>query len=210
MMTTVIGTLINLWRIIMRMNKFFLIVSLLLALSILLAACVPAAPAVPTQVPVKKVKVLLLTEDPIGVNPYFITASDGLKKAALDLDVETKVIESNGDATNMDENLRAAAREDFNLIILMTFGFNDTLRQVAPTTPDIFYVCVDCGVDLTGPYMVSRVFVGIQVMLFKDQRLFLKKPTDRLSAYLSTLGTNSQVFLDPRYQFTPIIPKIVL
>jgi len=134
----------------MRMNKFFLIVSMLLALSILLAACAPAAPAVPTQVPVKKVKVLLLTEDPIGVNPYFITASDGLKKAALDLDVETKVIESNGDATNMDENLRAAAREDYNLIILMTFGFNDTLRQVAPTTPDIFYVCVDCGVDLTG------------------------------------------------------------
>ena len=138
----------------MRINKLFLTVSIVLALSLLLGACAPAptpAPAAPaTEAPVKKVKVLLLTEDPIGVNPYFITASEGLKKAAQDLGIETKVIESNGDATNMDENLRAAAREDYNLIILMTFGFNDTLRLVAPTTPDKFYVCVDCGVDLTG------------------------------------------------------------
>jgi len=59
-------------------------------------------------------------------------------------------------------------------------------------------------------FLVSRVFFGSQDMLFKDHRLFLKKPTDKLSAYLSTSGTNSQVFLDPRYQCTPIIHKIVL
>ena len=61
--------------------------------------------------------------------------------------------------------------------------------------------------DKPTSYMVTKVFSGIQVMLFKDQRLFLKEPTDRLSAFLSTLGLDSQVFLDPRYQCTPIIPK---
>jgi hypothetical protein len=62
--------------------------------------------------------------------------------------------------------------------------------------------------DKPTSYMLTRVFFGIQVMLFKDQRLFLKEPTNRLLAFLSALGLDSQVFLDPGYQCTPIIPKI--
>jgi transposase len=58
-------------------------------------------------------------------------------------------------------------------------------------------------------YMVTRVFFGIQVMLLKDQRFFLIEPNDRLSAFLSALGLDSQVFLDPSCQCTPIIPKII-
>ena len=56
-------------------------------------------------------------------------------------------------------------------------------------------------------YMVTRVFFGIQVMLFKDQRFFVKEPIDRQSAFLSALGLDSQVFRDPRCQCKPIIPK---
>jgi transposase len=56
-------------------------------------------------------------------------------------------------------------------------------------------------------YMLTKLFFGIQVMLFKDQRLFLKEPTNRLFAFLSALGLDSQVFLDPRCQCKPIIPK---
>jgi basic membrane protein A and related proteins len=135
-------------------KKLFLILGLIVLASLMFSACKPIASATPaateaaTTAPVKKV--LLITEDPIGINPYFITAQDGLNKAAQELGVETKVIECNGDPTNMDENLRAAAREDYDLIIAMTFGFNDTLLEIAPTTPDKFYVCIDCGLDLTG------------------------------------------------------------
>lgn len=56
-------------------------------------------------------------------------------------------------------------------------------------------------------YMVTKVFFGIQVMLFKDQRFFVKEPIDRQSAFLSALGLDSQVFRDPRCQCKPIIPK---
>jgi basic membrane protein A len=105
-------------------------------------ATLPASTAAPA---VEKVKVLLLTEDPIGVNPYFITAQEGLNKAAEEYGVEVKTIECNGDPTNMDEQLRAAAREDYDLYILMTFGFNDTLLEIAPTQKDKFFVCVDCS-----------------------------------------------------------------
>jgi len=56
-------------------------------------------------------------------------------------------------------------------------------------------------------YMLTKVFFGIQVMLFKDQRFFVKEPIDRQSAFLSALGLDSQVFRDPRCQCKPIIPK---
>jgi len=56
-------------------------------------------------------------------------------------------------------------------------------------------------------YMVTKVFFGIQAILFKDQRFFLKEPTDRQFAFLSALGLDSQVFLDPLCQCTPIIPE---
>jgi len=156
----------------MKTRKYFVLFAVVVILTILVSACQPKATEAPvtteeteaavTEAPAETEakemkKVLLITEDPIGVNPYFITAQDGLNKAAAELGVETKVIECNGDPTNMDENLRAAAREDYDLIIAMTFGFNDTLLEVAPTTPDKFYICVDCGLDLTGITNVADV-----------------------------------------------------
>jgi transposase len=61
--------------------------------------------------------------------------------------------------------------------------------------------------DKPTSYMLTRVFFGIQVMLFKDQRFFIKEPIDRQSAFLSALGLDSQVFWDPSCQCKPIIPK---
>jgi len=61
--------------------------------------------------------------------------------------------------------------------------------------------------DKPTSYMLTRVFFGIQVMLFKDQRFFIKEPIDRQSAFLSALGLDSQVFRDPSCQCKPIIPK---
>ncbi|MEL7643119.1 MAG: BMP family protein [bacterium] len=141
----------------MKAKKLYGLFAVILIVSVLLTACKPKA-AEETAAPEAAVKkVLLITEDPIGVNPYFITAQDGLKKAGEELGLETKIIECNGDPTNMDENLRAAAREGYDLIIAMTFGFNDTLVEIAPATPDTFFICVDCGIDLTGLTNVSDV-----------------------------------------------------
>ena len=58
-------------------------------------------------------------------------------------------------------------------------------------------------------YMLSKLFFGIQVILFKDHRFFLREPIDRLSAFLSALGLDSQAFLDPSCQCAPIIPFII-
>jgi len=124
-------------------KKLYTFLISMIILAVAASACKPAA--APES---EAVKVLFLTEDPIGVNPYFISGQEGLEKAAEDFGVETKIVECTGDPTNMDENLRATVREDWDLYILISFGFEDTLKEVAPENPDTTFVCIDCAVDL--------------------------------------------------------------
>jgi transposase len=55
-------------------------------------------------------------------------------------------------------------------------------------------------------FMLAAVFLGVQVMLLKKQRYFLKSPSDRHLAFLAALGLDDSVFLDPDAKCTPIIP----
>jgi len=93
------------------------------------------------------VKVLFMTEDPIGINPYFTSALDGLEMADAEFNIEYTIIEGTGDPAQNDENVRAVLREDYDLLILMTFGFNDILTEVAPEYPDTPIVCIDCAAE---------------------------------------------------------------
>jgi basic membrane protein A len=139
------------------MHKKKVLLLALLSLVFVLAACsapVPAEEAAEAEAGTEEemateapVRVLFMTEDPIGVNPYFITGEDGLNKAAADFNIETQVVEGNSDPAQNDENLRAAVREGWDLIILMTFGFTDTLTEIAPENPDVTFICVDCDVE---------------------------------------------------------------
>ena len=149
----------------MNRKKIFLIFTVLLSLAFILGACgtSPADVAVdepadvpvdePADVPVDEpaedpVRVLLMTEDPIGINGYFLSAIEGLEAAEADFNIETTLIEGTGDPALNDENLRAVVREDYDLIILMTFGFTDVLLEIAPDYPDLPIVCIDCAVEV--------------------------------------------------------------
>lgn len=128
----------------MQYRRLYVVFTLFMMLSMLLVACGGAAET-PEE---DTVKVLFMTEDPVGINPYFISGLDGLAKAEEDFAIETQIVEGTGDPAQNDENLRAAAREDWDLIILMTFGFTDVLLEVAPEYPDLPFVCIDCSVDV--------------------------------------------------------------
>ena len=128
----------------MKNKKVYLFMAAILLLAVLVSACQPKAKA-PDAEAVKRV--VFITEDPVGVNPYFISGLDGLERAKNELGIETKVIEGTSDPTTTEENLRAAVREKYDLYILMTFGFEDVLAEVAPANPDLFFVCIDCAVD---------------------------------------------------------------
>ena len=116
----------------MKSKKLYLILAFMVLFALVFSACQPTDTADSDVT-----KIIFITEDPIGVNPYFISGMEGLERAEEELGVETKVVEGTSDPTTTEENLRAAVREGYDLYILMTFGFEDVLNEVAPENPDM-------------------------------------------------------------------------
>jgi len=146
------------------MKKINFVLTLVILASLVLAACAsqpePVVEETASEVAVEEevaeeseteedaVRVLFMTEDPIGINPYYVSGLDGLEMAEAEFNIETTIIEGTGDPAQNDENVRAVFREGYDLIILMTFGFNDILTEVAPEYPDIPVVCIDCAAEV--------------------------------------------------------------
>lgn len=103
----------------------------------------------------EKKRVALVLPEKIGVNPFFVLMDEGLKKAGEEFGVEVKTIEST-DPASIEQNLRTAVAEDYDLIITATFQMEDALKKVAPENPDKPFAIIDTVVDL--PNVRSVVF----------------------------------------------------
>ncbi len=102
-----------------------------------------------------KKRIALVLPEKIGVNPFFALMDEGLQKAAADFNVEVKTIEST-DPASIEQNLRTAVAEDYDLIITATFQMEDALNKVAPENPDKPFAIIDTVVDQ--PNVRSVVF----------------------------------------------------
>ncbi|MFC7677860.1 BMP family ABC transporter substrate-binding protein [Paenibacillus sp. GCM10028914] len=100
-------------------------------------------------------RIALVIPEKIGVNPFFALMDKGLKKAGDEFGVEVKTIEST-DPASIEQNLRTAVAEKYDLIITATFQMEDALRKVAAENPDVPFAIVDTVVDL--PNVRSVVF----------------------------------------------------
>lgn len=58
--------------------------------------------------------------------------------------------------------------------------------------------------DKPTAYMLLRVITGIQVMYFRKNRIFLKEPDKRQEAFLTALGLDITVFINPKSECTLI------
>ncbi|WP_238392300.1 BMP family lipoprotein [Paenibacillus antri] len=94
----------------------------------------------------EKQRVVLVTPEKIGVNQFFTQMQEGLEKAGQEFNLETKVIES-ADPTQVEQNLRAAIAEDYDLIITAAFSAADALTKVAAENPDQAFAIIDVVVD---------------------------------------------------------------
>ncbi|WP_422659941.1 BMP family protein [Paenibacillus sp. EC2-1] len=103
----------------------------------------------------EKKRIALVIPEKIGVNPFFALMDEGLKKAGEELGVEVKTIESM-DPASIEQNLRTAVAEKYDLIITATFQMEDALNKVAAENPDVPFAIVDTVVDL--PNVRSVVF----------------------------------------------------
>jgi basic membrane protein A and related proteins len=103
----------------------------------------------------EKKRVALVLPEKIGVNPFFQQMDEGAKKAAQEFGVDVKTIESTDHAA-IEENIRAAVAENYDLIITSSFESEDALKKVAAENPDRMFAIIDTVVDL--PNVRSVVF----------------------------------------------------
>jgi basic membrane protein A len=122
----------------------------------------PAAPAATkaaeaTKAPETKSskKIILITPEKIGVNPFFAQEDEGVKKAGKEFGVDVKTVEST-DASAIEQNLRAAVADNYDLIITSSFESEDALKKVAAENPKKSFAIIDTVVDL--PNVRSVVF----------------------------------------------------
>lgn len=95
----------------------------------------------------KAKKIALVLPEKIGVNPFFQQMDDGAKKAAEEFGFELKTIEST-DHSAIEENIRVAVAEGYDLIITSSFESEDALKKVAVENPDQQFAIIDTTVDL--------------------------------------------------------------
>jgi basic membrane protein A len=93
-----------------------------------------------------KKRVALVLPEKIGVNAFFTQMVDGLNQAAEDFGVEVKTIEST-DPAALEQNLRAAVADGYDLIITSSFTAVDALTKVAAENPDRPFAIIDQAFD---------------------------------------------------------------
>lgn len=113
----------------------------------------PAATKAPEAKSTKKI--ILITPEKIGVNPFFAQEDEGVKKAGKEFGVQVKTVES-ADASAIEQNLRAAVADNYDLIITSSFESEDALKKVAAENPKKSFAIIDTVVDL--PNVRSVVF----------------------------------------------------
>lgn len=85
---------------------------------------------------------IIYVSGPLGVNPFLRQGWDGAQKAAAELGGEARSFES-ADPTQHRQNLEAAAKAGANLIVSITYEFNDILPEIAARYPSTKFLHID-------------------------------------------------------------------
>lgn len=124
----------------------------------LLVACAPAvttetAPAVEEKTPVaeevtategKQIKLAYLSPDPIGIDEFLVMGKKGIEALGQKYNAEIQVMEGEtADPTSNENNVRAAISWDADVVILITWKFNDIVTKVAAEYPDQQFLIID-------------------------------------------------------------------
>ncbi|WP_342431047.1 BMP family protein [Neobacillus sp. FSL H8-0543] len=129
---------------------------IVLALVMLVAGCGAEESTGKDTSPSKeaKKKIALVLPEKMGVNPFFQQMDEGAKQAAEEFGIELKTIEST-DHSAIEENLRVAVAEGYDLIITSSFESEDALKKIATENPDRQFAIIDTVVDLPNVQSVN-------------------------------------------------------
>lgn len=85
---------------------------------------------------------IYLTNDPIGVNKFLESGRDGIEAAATKYNGTSKTYEGSTEESNR-SNLEAAVAAAPDVIVMITFDFEDLAKEFAEANPDQQFLLVD-------------------------------------------------------------------
>ena len=133
------------------MKKLLLIV-LIATLVLATAGCAPTSSAPKTQ------KVVYLINGALGDNAFYDSGKAGIDNIAKQYGVETRTIECNFDAGKYQPALQAAV-DYADVIFVISYGFEDQLKEMADKYPDKIFVNIDTVVENSKKTITSVDFV---------------------------------------------------
>lgn len=134
------------------MNSLMKMFSLVLLLSLLLSACAPQAAAPQAQ------KVVYLINGALGDNAFYDSGKAGIDAIAKQYGVETRTIECNFDAAKYQPSLQAAV-DYADVIFVISYGFEDQLKEIADKYPQKIFVNLDTVVQNSKNTITSVDFI---------------------------------------------------
>jgi basic membrane protein A and related proteins len=120
-------------------KAFFLTLALILALSSL-AGCAQGGGAPQAQ------KVVYLINGALGDNAFYDSGKAGIDNIAKQYGVETRTIECNFDSSKFQPALDAAVAYA-DVIFVISYGFEDQLKEIADKNPNKIFVNIDTVVQ---------------------------------------------------------------
>jgi basic membrane protein A len=131
-------------------KTIFALLSVLLIVSLL--GCAPASTAPKTE------KVVFVINGALGDNSFYDSGQRGMDQLAKEYKVETRTIETNFDAGQYEPALQAAVSYA-DVIFVISYGFEDQLKEYADKYPDKIFVNLDTVVQNDKKTITSVDFI---------------------------------------------------
>jgi basic membrane protein A len=156
---------------------------------------------------------ILITPEPVGVNPFLQLAVDGVNQAADDAGGKARVFESQ-DATNIQQQMDAAVAEAPDVLAVVGFEFADSVAAAAEANPDQQFLFVDACTTEEYDNVTCAVFrehegvylAGVEAGLLSESGkvgAVVALDTPQINRFATPFGAGAQS-VDPSIEFTPL------
>lgn len=156
---------------------------------------------------------ILITPEPVGVNPFLQLAVDGVNKAADDAGGEARIFESQ-DPTNIQQQMDAAIADAPDVLAVVGFEFADSVAAAAQANPEQQFLFVDACTAESFDNVTCAVFrehegvylAGVEAGLLSESGqvgAVVALDTPQIRRFSDPFGAGAQS-VDPAIGFTPL------
>ena len=139
---------------------------------------------------------ILVTPEPVGVNPFLKLAVDGVEQAAEELDGASRVFQSQ-DPTNIQQQVDAAIAEQPDVLAVVGFEFADAVAAAATANPEQQFLFIDACTEEQFDNVTCAVFREHEGVFLAGVEAGLLTQTDQVGAVVALDTPQIRRFADP-------------